>query len=115
MSQLPNCPECQSDLTYTDGTLLICPMCAHEWTESEQETSTETEGTVVRDSNGNELIDGDTVTVIQDIKLSGSSKIKQGTRAKMLTILEIPYNDHDIECTIDGMGRMYLKSSLVKK
>lgn len=113
MSQLPECPNCGSDLTYTDGTLLICPMCGHEWTPAEQEGTSEV--AIVRDVNGNELKDGDTVTVIQDIKLSGASKIKQGTKAKKLRILDEPYNDHDIECSIDGMGRMYLKSSLVKK
>lgn len=113
MSQLPNCPECQSDLTYTDGNLLICPMCAHEWTEEEQVAMEE--AAIVKDVNGNELVDGDSVTVIQDIKLSGTSKIKQGEKAKNLSILAEPYNDHDIECTINGMGRVYLKSHLVKK
>ncbi|GAA0371362.1 zinc ribbon domain-containing protein YjdM [Alkalibacterium iburiense] len=113
MSALPNCPQCDSDLTYTDGNLLVCPMCAHEWTEEEQEAIDE--AAIVRDVNGNELFDGDTVTVIQDIKLSGSSRIKQGAKGKNLSILSEPYNDHDIECTLDGMGRVYLKSHLVKK
>lgn len=113
MNQLPNCPKCQSDLTYTDGNLLICPICGHEWTQADHEAALA--AAIVRDANGNELHDGDTVTVIQDIKLSGASKIKQGTKAKKLSILAEPYNEHDIECTIDGMGRMYLKSSLVKK
>lgn len=113
MSKLPNCPKCESDLTYSDGNLYICPMCAHEWTEEEHEAALEAE--IVRDANGNELFNGDNVTVIQDIKMSGSSRIKQGTKAKKLSILDQPYNDHDIECTIDGMGRVYLKSFLVKK
>lgn len=113
MTKLPNCPKCESDLTYTDGNLYICPMCAHEWTPEEHEAALE--AAIVRDVNGNELVNGDTVSVIRDIKLTGASKIKQGTKAKKLTILDEPYNDHDIECTIDGMGRMYLKSSLVKK
>lgn len=113
MENLPNCPQCDSDLTYTDGNLMICPMCAHEWTEEEHAAAKEAE--IVRDSNGNELVDGDTVTVIRDIKLSGASRIKQGTRATKLSILSEPYNDHDIECSIEGMGRVYLKSFLVKK
>lgn len=113
MKELPNCPQCNSDLTYTDGNILICPMCAHEWTEAEHAAALEE--AIVRDANGNELDDGDTVTVIQDIKLSGASRIKQGTKAKKLSILSEPYNDHDIECSIDGMGRVYLKSFLVKK
>lgn len=113
MSKLPDCPQCQSDLTYTDGSLLICPLCGHEWTQAEYEAALE--AAIVRDVNGSELSNGDTVTVIQDIKLSGSSKIKQGTKAKKLSILAEPYNDHDIECSIDGMGRVYLKSFLVKK
>lgn len=113
MNKLPDCTNCGSDLTYTDGTLFICPICGHEWTQAEHEAALE--AAIVRDANGNELVDGDTVTVIQDIKLSGASRIKQGTKAKKLTILDEPVNDHDIEVTIDGMGRMYLKSFLVKK
>lgn len=113
MEQLPDCPQCGSDLTYTDGTLFICPMCAHEWTQAEMDAAKE--AAIIRDANGNELFDGDSVTVIQDIKLSGSDRIKQGTKATKLSILDVPYNDHDIEVSIDGMGRMYLKSWLVKK
>lgn len=113
MTQLPVCPQCEGDLTYTDGNLMICPLCGHEWTEEEHEAAVE--AAIVRDVNGNELKNGDTVTVIQDIKLSGTSRIKQGTKAKKLSILNEPVNEHDIECTIDGMGRVYLKSFLVKK
>lgn len=113
MSKLPDCTNCGSDLTYTDGTLFICPMCAHEWTQAEHDA--EIEAAIVRDVNGNELFNGDTVTVIQDIKLTGADRIKQGTKAKKLTILDEPVNEHDIEVSIDGMGRMYLKSFLVKK
>lgn len=119
MENIPNCPQCDSDLAYTDGVLYICPMCAHEWSPAEEERAQaeeEVEKTAVtRDANGNVLEDGDTVTVVQDIKMSGSARIKQGTRATKLRILENPVNDHDIECTVDGMGRMYLKSFLVKK
>lgn len=113
MSKLPDCTNCGSDLTYTDGTLFICPMCAHEWTQAEHDA--EIEAAIVRDANGNELFNGDTVTVIQDIKVTGADRIKQGTKAKKLTILDEPVNEHDIEVSIDGMGRMYLKSFLVKK
>ena len=113
MSQLPDCINCGSDLTCTDGTLFICPMCAHEWTQAEHDTALEAE--IVRDANGNELVNGDSVSVIQDIKLTGKDRIKQGTKATKLTILDQPVNDHDIEVSIDGMGRMYLKSFLVKK
>lgn len=113
MSNLPNCPQCGSDLTYEDGTSLICPMCSHEWTVSDYEASLETE--IIRDSNGAELMDGDQVTVIRDIKLKGSNRIKQGTKATNLRLLDVPVDGHDIECTLDGFGRMYLKSELVKK
>lgn len=113
MSSLPNCPQCGSDLTYEDGTFLVCPMCAHEWKETEQKSSLEPE--VVRDSNGVELVDGDNVTIIRDIKLKGSNRIKQGMRATKLRILPEPIDGHDIECTMDGFGRIYLKSELVKK
>lgn len=113
MSQtLPICPSCGSDLTYSDGSSYICPMCAHEWTPAEHEAALE--AAIIRDANGNELEDGDTVTVIQDLKVGGDT-IKQGSQAKKLSILEEPVNDHDIEVTLDGMGRMYLKSHLVKK
>lgn len=113
MSGLPNCPECGSDLTYTDGTMFICPMCGHEWTEAEQAAALEAQ--IVRDSNGNELKDGDTVSVVREIKLKGANKIKQGTKGTNVRVLEDPVDGHDIECTIDGFGRMYLKSELVKK
>lgn len=113
MSELPNCPQCDSDLTYTDGNILICPMCAHEWTEAEQAAALD--AMIVRDSNGAELVDGDNVSVIRDIKLKGADRLKQGTRATNLRILSDPVDGHDIECTLEGMGRIYLKSELVKK
>ena len=113
MSGLPNCPECGSDLTYTDGTVMICPMCGHEWTEAEQAAALEAQ--IVRDANGVELSEGDNVSVIRDIKLKGANKLKQGTRGANVRILEDPVDGHDIEWTIEGSGRMYLKSELVKK
>ncbi|EKB53632.1 zinc ribbon domain-containing protein YjdM [Falseniella ignava] len=113
MSQLPHCPKCDSDLTYTDGNLMICPMCGHEWTEEEHAAALEAE--IIRDANGTALADGDNVSVIREIKLKGSNRIKQGTRVTNIRLLDHPVDGHDIECTIDGFGRMYLKSELVKK
>jgi protein PhnA len=87
-------------------------MCAHTWTQAEHEAALE--AAIVRDANGNQLEDGDTVTVIEDLKVGGD-RIKQGMQARKLSILDEPVNDHDIEVSIDGMGRVYLKSHLVKK
>lgn len=112
---LPNCPNCDSDLTYEDGALLVCPMCAHEWTASEAEGSDEAEA-VIRDAVGNELKDGDSVTVIKDLKVKGSSTpLKVGTKAKNIRLLHDAPDDHDIDCKVDGFGPMKLKSSVVKK
>jgi len=110
MANLPNCPKCQSEYTYEDGTLYICPECAHEWT-TESEVSEEQK--VVKDANGNVLNDGDTVSVIKDLKVKGaSSVIKIGTKVKNIRLVE---GDHDIDCKIDGFGAMQLKSEFVKK
>jgi protein PhnA len=111
MSQLPPCPQCGSEYTYEDGVQLICPECAHEWTEAE--AAAKAEGKVVRDANGNELQDGDAVTVIKDLKVKGSSLVvKVGTKVKSIWLVE---GDHDIDCKIDGIGAMKLKSEFVKK
>lgn len=111
MENLPNCPKCNSEYTYEDGNLFVCPECAHEWTLESQEA--EEEKAVVRDSNGNELNDGDTITVIKDLKVKGSSSVvKMGTRVKNIKLVE---GDHDIDCKIDGFGQMQLKSEFVKK
>ncbi len=110
MSKLPPCPQCGSEFTYEDGAQLICPECAHEW--SPHETAQE-ESKLVRDANGNELRDGDTVTVIKDLKVKGSSAVvKVGTKVKNIRLVE---GDHDIDCKIDGIGAMKLKSMFVKK
>lgn len=110
MSTLPPCPKCQSEYTYQDGELFICPECAHEWNGNE--TAAE-EGLQVRDSNGNLLADGDTITVIKDLKVKGSSSVvKVGTKVKNIRLVE---GDHDIDCKIDGIGAMKLKSEFVKK
>lgn len=104
------CPKCSSEHTYADGALIICAECAHEWVPGED---VPTEEAVVRDSNGVELKSGDTVTVIKDLKVKGSSLVvKIGTRVKNIRIVE---GDHDIDCKIEGIGAMSLKSQFVKK
>ncbi len=112
MSSLPKCPECGSEYTYEDGALYVCPECAHEWP---RETVAEevAEDRVVRDAHGNVLHDGDTVTLIKDLKVKGSSSaLKVGTRVKNIRLVE---GDHDIDCRIEGFGAMQLKSQFVKK
>ncbi|MEJ9282236.1 zinc ribbon domain-containing protein YjdM [Ureibacillus thermosphaericus] len=107
---IPNCPKCNSEYTYEDGNVFICPECAHEWTESDH---TEEEGLVVKDAYGNLLQDGDTVTIIKDLKIKGSSStLKIGTKVKNIKLVE---GDHNIDCKIDGFGAMKLKSEFVKK
>ncbi len=109
METLPNCPKCNSEYVYEDGVLLICPECAYEWDPKEVEE----EGIVAIDANGNRLVDGDTVTLIKDVKVKGAPKdLKQGTRVKGIRIVE---GDHNIDCKIDGFGAMKLKSEFVKK
>lgn len=109
MSNLPNCPKCNSAYTYEDGTQFVCPECGHEWI-TEEET---VEEKVVRDANGNILQDGDTVTIIKDLKVKGSSSaLKIGTKVKNIRLVE---GDHNIDCKIDGFGAMSLKSEFVKK
>lgn len=104
---LPPCPECRSSYTYEAGALLACPECGHEWSP---EASPET---VVRDSVGNPLADGDSVTVIKDLKLKGSSDvIKVGTKVRGIRLVD---GDHDIDCKIPGIGQIGLKSEFVKK
>ncbi|MDY3024593.1 zinc ribbon domain-containing protein YjdM [Streptococcus hyovaginalis] len=107
---IPNCPKCQSEYVYEDGLLLVCPECAYEWSP---EDVVEEEGLVVKDSNGTVLSDGDSVTVIKDLKVKGAPKdIKKGTRVKNIRLVE---GDHNIDCKIDGFGAMSLKSEFVKK
>ncbi len=112
MSNLPNCPKCNSEYTYEDGALLVCPECAYEWPLKQEEDNNEGER-VIKDANGNVLVDGDTVTVIKDLKVKGSSSVlKQGTKVKNIRLVE---GDHDIDCKIGGFGAMKLKSEFVKK
>ena len=106
------CPKCNSEYGYTDGQLWICPECFHEWNLSEASDSEVVEKFL--DSNGNKLQNGDSVTVIRDLK-AGKSTIKSGTKVKNIRLLDDPVNDHDISCKIDGHGSMYLKCSVVKK
>jgi protein PhnA len=109
---VPNCPSCQSQYTYEDGNLFVCPECAHEWRQDEKTESTE-EQLTVKDANGNLLKDGDSVTVIKDLKVKGSSSVvKIGTKVKSIRLVE---GDHNIDCKIDGFGAMSLKSQFVKK
>jgi len=111
MSDLPNCPQCKSEYTYEDSNLYICPECAHEW--SMDASSDDEDVLIVKDSNGNLLQDGDTVSVIKDLKIKGSSAVvKVGTRVKNIRLVE---GDHDIDCKITGIGPMKLKSIFVKK
>jgi len=112
-TELPNCPKCQSTYTYEDGNNYICPECAHEWSMSETPENDNEDELVIKDANGNLLQDGDTVTVIKDLKVKGSSSVvKVGTRVKNIRLVE---GDHDIDCKIDGIGAMKLKSEFVKK
>ncbi len=108
---LPLCPQCGSEYTYEDGMNYVCPMCAHEWPIHADEE----EAVIIRDVNGNELADGDSVTIIKDLKVKGaSSVIKQGTKVKNIRLVD-PEDGHDIDCKIEGFGQIGLKSSVVKK
>ena len=114
MNNLPNCPKCDSQYTYEDGAFLICPECAHEW--SAGDSAAESSDIVVKDSNGNVLNDGDSVTVIKGLKVKGSSSsIKIGTKVKNIRLVPDSGDGHNIECKIEGFGAMKLKSEVVKK
>lgn len=112
MSTLPNCPSCSSEYTYEDGAMYVCPECAHEWAK-DGEQDTQTEEAIITDAHGNILQDGDSVTVIKDLKIKGSSSVvKVGTKVKNIRLVG---GDHDIDCRIEGIGAMKLKSEFVKK
>ncbi len=112
MADLPNCPSCNSAYTYEDGSLLICPECGNEWTLG-QETESNEDNKIFKDANGNVLNDGDSVIVIKDLKVKGSSSVlKMGTKVKNIRLVD---GDHDIDCKIDGFGAMKLKTEFVKK
>jgi protein PhnA len=112
MSDLPHCPACASEFTYDDGLQFVCPECGHEWSKTTGSDATEDDAGI-RDANGNPLADGDTVTVIKDLKVKGSSSVvKVGTKVKNIRLVS---GDHDIDCKVDGIGPMKLKSMFVKK
>ena len=112
MTNQPRCPHCNSEYAYEEGLLMICPECSHEWPKVSNDDTSDSSH-VIRDANGNVLIDGDTVTVIKDLKVKGSSLVvKVGTKVKNIRLVD---GDHDIDCKIDGIGAMQLKSQFVKK
>ncbi|WP_454254621.1 zinc ribbon domain-containing protein YjdM [Pseudomonas sp. Marseille-Q8238] len=113
MSTLPPCPACNSEYTYEDGAQLVCPECAHEWSATDTADAAAEGEKVIKDAVGNVLQDGDTVSVIKDLKVKGSSLVvKVGTKVKGIRLCD---GDHDIDCKIDGIGAMKLKSEFVKK
>ena len=112
MSTLPLCPQCSSEYAYEDGAQLVCPECGHEWS-AQPAAEADEGGRVFKDANGNVLQDGDSVTVIKDLKVKGSSLVvKVGTKVRNIRLVD---GDHDIDCKIDGIGAMKLKSEFVRK
>ena len=112
MTDLPPCPACSSAFTYRDGALLVCPECAHEW-EPGADASADEAQPVHKDAVGNVLADGDSVTVVKDLKVKGAgSALKAGTKVRNIRLVD---EDHNIDCKIDGFGPMKLKSEFVKK
>jgi len=112
MSEFPKCIKCGSEYTYEDRNMYVCPECGHEWAKDDT-ASEEEKAKVICDAHGNELKDGDSITVIKDLKVKGSSLVvKVGTKVKNIRLVD---GDHDIDCKIDGIGAMKLKSEFVKK
>lgn len=112
MTNLPKCPQCSSELTYEDGEMFVCPECSNEWAMNSEKENEENES-AVKDANGNVLQNGDSVTLIKDLKLNGSSSVlKVGTKVKNIRLAE---GDHNIDCKIDGIGAIKLKSEFVRK
>lgn len=115
MSDAIKCPQCGSDYPYQDGLLWVCPECAHEWSSAADAAPVAVD-VAIRDANGNVLATGDTVALIKDLKVKGSSStVKSGTKVKSIRLIDDPVDGHDIACKIDGIGAMYLKSIFVKK
>ncbi len=114
MNEIPNCPECDSEYAYENGPTFACPDCGHEWTASDAiSDATEEDESAVKDSNGNPLAEGDTVTLIKDLKVKGAQgDLKAGTKVKNIRLCD---GDHNIDCKIPGFGAMKLKSEFVKK
>lgn len=112
MTDLPKCPKCASEYTYVDREMFVCPECAHEWSDGPA-VAVEAVDSSIRDAHGNELVAGDFVTVLKDLKVKGtSSVVKVGTKVKIMSLAD---GDHNIDCRIDGIGAMRLKSEFVKK
>lgn len=113
---LPPCPACGEPYAYEQGAMLVCPMCGHEWNPAAEGDEPEA-GAVIRDAVGNPLADGDTVTVVKDLKVKGAGGgvVKVGTKVQGIRLIEDGVGDHDIDATVPGFGRMQLKSSVVKK
>ena len=114
MESLPECPKCNSAYTYLDQEKFNCPECAHIWEGKTKEKNESSEQEIIyKDANGNTLQDGDSVSLIKDLKIKGTSKtIKVGTKVKNIKLVD---SDHDIDCKVEGFGRMKLKSEFVKK
>ena len=111
MEQSPPCPKCKCEYTYEDGAMIICPECAHEW---ELNSLSDNQAQIIKDAHGTILADGDNVVLIKDLKLKGSSAvIKGGTKVKNIRLNH--ESDHNLDCKIDGMGAIGLKSEFVKK
>jgi protein PhnA len=112
--ELPACPKCASAFTYHDGSQFVCPECGHEWSgAAAADAVADDEAVTYKDANGNVLVDGDTVTVIKDLKVKGaSSALKSGTKVKNIRLTD---GDHNIDCWIEGFGAMKLKSEFVRK
>ena len=118
--QLPPCPECASEYAYESGALLTCPMCGHEWAPGEAgaaDGGDDVGSAEIRDAVGNVLSDGDTVTLVKSVKVSGGGggTIKVGTKVPGIRLLEEPVAGHDIDARVPGFGKMHLKSSVVKR
>jgi protein PhnA len=114
--QMPPCPECASEYAYESGALLVCPMCGHEWSPGAAEEAAGAEH-VVKDSVGNVLGDGDTVSIVKDLKVKGAGGgvVKVGTKVRSIRLISDGVGDHDIDAKVPGFGQMQLKSSVVKK
>ncbi|NUN70914.1 MAG: alkylphosphonate utilization protein [Bacteroidetes bacterium] len=117
MNEEQKCPQCSSENVYQDRDLWVCAECFHEWDPAAVTTETESavQSIVIKDSNGSVLTDGDTVSVIKDLKVKGSaSGIKSGTKVKNIRLVESS-DGHNISCKVDGIGAMFLRSEFVKK
>ncbi|HLS49272.1 MAG TPA: zinc ribbon domain-containing protein YjdM [Actinomycetaceae bacterium] len=114
---LPPCPECAEAYTYEQGALLVCPMCGHEWAETPAGESADAAAAAITDAVGNPLADGDTVTVVRDLKIrgGGGGVVKVGTKVRGIRLIDDGVDGHDINANVPGFGRMQLKSSVVKK